>query len=125
MRTIKVIFVEPGRYAEIREIDANVASYQRLLNGRIKQICPFEDDVAIVINEDEKFNNTAPNRALIIDHRIRDILHGNFFICGLGEENYESLLPELFEKYVNMFYYPERFEIGENGIMRWTVTNVY
>ena len=100
MNTIKVIFVEPGKFAEVREIPASMETFKSILtckpvSGQIKQIYPFEDEVAIVIDEDEKFNNTAPNRALIIDHRIRDILYGTFLVCGLGEENYESLSPEL------------------------------
>lgn len=125
MDTIKVIFVAPGKFAEVREIEASLENYKQILNGPVKQICPFNDDVAIVLNEDEKFNNTPPNRALVIDHRIRDILHGIFLICGLGEENYESLSPELLEKYTDIFYSPERFEIGENGILRWTMNTMF
>ena len=130
MNTIKVIFVEPGKFAEVREIPASMETFKSILtckpvSGQIKQIYPFEDEVAIVIDEDEKFNNTAPNRALIIDHRIRDILYGTFLVCGLGEENYESLSPELCDKYKDMFYWPERFEIGKNGIMRWICSSIF
>lgn len=122
---ISVIFVRPGEFAKLITIDSNVSELEKILGGSFKQMCPFDDDIAILINENEKFNKSPPNRALIIDHRINDILHGSFFVCGMGEENYCSLSEKLIDKYLKMFYYPERFEIGENGIIRFTLKNIF
>lgn len=122
---ITVIFVEPEKNAVVTNIESTFEEYRKFLGGDFKQICPFEDDVALLINENEKFNNSAPNRALIINHRINDILHGSFFVCGMGEENYSSLSKDLISKYLKMFYYPERFEIGENGIIRFVQKNIF
>ena len=38
-----------------------------------------------------------------------DIIAGTFLICGLGEEDFKSLSPELVDKYLEKFADPEVF----------------
>ena len=57
-----------------------------------------------------KLEGLPLNRALRTeDGEIYDIIAGNFFICGLGEENFCSLSPELAEKFKEEFKHPEKF----------------
>ena len=61
-------------------------------------------------NEEGKLAGLPLNRALRTeDGEIYDIIAGNFFICGLGEENFCSLTPELAEKFKEEFKHPETF----------------
>lgn len=49
--------------------------------------------------------------------QIADIIQGDFFIAksNVEAEKYESLSPEQIVKYRNLFKYPERFTMTENG----------
>ncbi len=107
---IKVVLVEPGKFARIELIDKGLDSYQRTVGGWIEQTCPYDDPVAIICNEEGKIDRLPLNRALVDeDDHIYDILAGTFFICGLGEEDYCSLTDELAEKYLEKFRKPESF----------------
>ena len=53
---------------------------------------PFEDEVAIILNESGKINGLPLNRALG-DY---DVIAGTFFVCGYNEENFVGLTPEQF-----------------------------
>lgn len=107
---IKVVLVEPGKFARIEQIEKGLESYQKIVGGWIEQVCPFDDPVAIVCNEEGKIDGLPLNRALVDeDDQIYDILAGTFFICGLGEEDYCSLTDELADKYLKLFQKPESF----------------
>jgi hypothetical protein len=50
------------------------------------------------------------NRALRDENgEIYDILAGKFFVCGLGEDDFTSLTPELADKFKDKFAQPEIF----------------
>ena len=89
---MKVLMVEPGN------------------GGYIQADYPYEDPVALVCNEEGKIEGLPLNRALRTeDGEIYDIIAGNFFICGLGEESFCSISPELSEKFKKEFKHPETF----------------
>lgn len=105
---MKVVICEPGQKARIAEIEANLESYQKTVDGYIEAVYPFEDPVALVCNEESKYNGNAPCRALMMpDGDIYDIVFGTFFICGLGDCDFASLTDELAEKYQKLFQHPE------------------
>lgn len=107
---LTVVLVEPEKKARVTTIDAGLEAMQRTVSGYIEAIYPFEDDVALVCNEEGKVTGLPLNRALRYpDGNIADIVAGTFFIVGCGEENFESLSDTLAKKYAKMFYNPEIF----------------
>ena len=108
---IKVIMLEPNKVAHVEEIEDSLESLQAAVGGGfIEPVYPFEDPVCIVCNEEGKINGMEFHRGLRDeDGRIIDILAGPCFICGLGEENFESVPEELIDKYTEMFDFPEMF----------------
>lgn len=113
---IRVVLVEPGMPAQVTEIDKSLESYQSIVGGYIEQVCPFDDPVAIICNEEGKILGLPLNRALADnEHHIYDILHGTFFVCGLGDEDYCSLTDELTDKYFEKFYYVPMFIANKDG----------
>ncbi len=109
---IVVLDVEPGKRPELRVLDGSLESLQEVVHGDIEQIMPFEDEVAIVCNDEGKFCGEAFNRALYDnDGEIYDIIAGPFFVAYApwDSENYLSLPGELIHKYAEMFEQPERF----------------
>ena len=70
---------------------------------------PFDEDVALVCNEGEKYSEPKANRPVTShDGRHQDIICGDFFLCRapIGAEEYESLTPEQIKKYSDMFRIP-------------------
>jgi len=117
-KQIEVLVVEPDHAAEIRRIDASLESYQSMVGGYIEAIYPFDDPVALICNEEGKLRGLELNRALRDgEGKVEDIIQGTFFLCGIGEEKFESLPKELQGKYLRMFHDPELFTLIEGEIV--------
>lgn len=120
--TITVLLVEPDKYPRTVTITDTLEAMQNLVGGDIEEYMPFEDDVAIICNEEGKLNGLPLNRAVYVDedkHKIADIICGKFFLvyAPIESENFLSLPPELSEKYREKFKYPERFARVNNEIV--------
>lgn len=63
-KKLKVIHVEPGKRVNIIEIDDNLKAMQELVGGRIEEYMPYEDDVAIICNEEGKMLGLPLNRGI-------------------------------------------------------------
>ena len=112
---MKVLMVEPGKKAYLTEIGTDLEDLQRAVDGYIETCYPFEDDVCIVCNEEGKLNGMEANRAIYKKGTLMDIIYGPFFICGVGDEDFESLADDLAGKYQKLFDLPCRFIRFEGG----------
>ena len=110
-----VLCVKPGKKPACIEIEAGLDALQRAVGGYIEAVYPYEDPVALIVNEEGKLNGLPLNRALRDeDNDIYDIVAGTFLVVGLGESEFASLTPALMEKYEKLFHSPEAF-INLNG----------
>lgn len=64
---ISVLLVEPNKYPKMIEIDDTLEAMQEVVGGDIEEYMPFEDEVAIICNEEGKVNGLTPNRAVYGD----------------------------------------------------------
>lgn len=107
---MNILLIEPMKEPQEVQIDTGLESLQHAVQGDIEVTYPFEDDVALIVNEEGKVNGLPLNRALRDeDGEIYDILAGNILVVGLGEENFTDLSPELMKKYQLHFKDPEQF----------------
>lgn len=113
---IKVVMCEPNKMAQVVEIDNELETFQSIVGGYIQATYPFDDYVAVVLNDEGKLDGSPLNRALKINEQIVDIYAGTFFICGLDDENFGSLTEDMAEKYAKEFKYPELFFSAGNEI---------
>lgn len=105
---MKVLRIQPLSFPEVIEIKDNLKSLQEEVGGYIEAIYPWEDEVALICNEEGKINGELLNRALYDEEgRMYDIIAGTFLIVGLTEDNFGSLSDELINKYKTMFKRPE------------------
>ena len=103
---MNVLMVEPGKAPYETQIGDDLQSMQALVGGYIQAVYPFEQPVALVCNEYGKRDGLPFNRALRdSDGDIYDIVAGNFFIVGLGQNDFTDLPHELAEQ----FRQPEMF----------------
>lgn len=89
---INVLLIEPGKYPKQIEIEDTLEAMQETVGGYIEEYMPFDDEIAIVCNEEGKMNGAELNRAIYSDDKeILDIIAGKFFIAYAPIES-ESFL---------------------------------
>ena len=115
-KNIKVLVVKPEQVPAIAEYEDRLETWQQLVGGYIELFYPFEEDVAILCNEEGKINGLPLNRAIKDDNgEILDIIAGTFAVVGLDDEDgFRSLTDEELEKYTKLYAVPEVF-IGMDG----------
>ena len=107
---MNVLMVEPGKAPYEMQIGSDLQSMQALVGGHLEAVYPFEQPVALVCNEYGKRDGLPFNRALRdADGDIYDIVAGNFFIVGLGQNDFTDLPHELAERFAEQFRQPEMF----------------
>jgi hypothetical protein len=110
---MKVLRVRPKHYPEVIDIDCSLESLQKEVEGPIQAVYPWDDEVALIYNEDGKLHDDCMeklNRTLDGPYGIPiDIIVGTFLIVGLTEDDFGELLPEFVEKYEKMFHQPRKF----------------
>ncbi len=116
MEKIKVVVVKPERPAEVKEIEPKLENYQAIVGGLIEPCYPFDDKVAVVVNEEGLFNGSLPNRAWYDEGQIVNIFFGDFFIIGVGEEDFIGLTDEQIARYLEYYKVPEFFIRTDRGI---------
>ncbi len=105
---ISVVIVEPGKEPYAAEIGTELEDMQRVVDGYIQVIYPFDDEAAIVCNEEGKLRRLPLNRALRNeDGEICEVIAGTFMIVGEGEEDFISLSKEQIQTYIERFKNPE------------------
>ncbi len=116
---MRVLIIEPNKVPYLKEIGSSLKELQSVVGGDIEAVYPYEDEVAIICNEEGKLNGLEPNRGLKYENgELYDILVGTVFICGLSEDNFASLNDDLAVKYYEYFRYPEIFRYsGFNKIV--------
>lgn len=109
---MRVVVIEPEKHPEEREINGGLEAMQALVGGYIQAIYPFEDEVALVCNDEGKLQGLPLNRALRdADGKLYDIISGTFFLCAAppDSDNFQSLTDEQVAKYKRRFHAPEAF----------------
>lgn len=117
---MQVVYIEPNKAAEIRQIDSGLKSMQKVVGGYIEAIYPFADPVALVCNEEGKINGLELNRGLADDKGdLYEIIAGAFFICLArpDSEDFEGLSDALASKYLERFKYPEVFMMADGKLI--------
>lgn len=103
---MKILVVKPYQKPEVIEIDHTLKAMQAVVGGYIEAVYPFDDEVAIVVNEEGKINGLPLNRFLFNDDgNLIDIIVGTFFICGApsDSDSFADIPDELINKYTNRF----------------------
>lgn len=118
---MKVLVIKPENKPQVQEIDGTLESMQSLVGGTIQAIYPFEDQVALICNDEGKLLHLQMNRALRDEEtgKTFDILCGTVFLCGVPAEEpcFTDLSEEQIQKYTEMFYYPEYFWKTNQGMI--------
>ena len=99
---IKVVLLEPDKYAKVAEIGTSLEELQAVVDGFIEPFYPFDEEVCIVCNDEGKIAGMPLNRGVYDkDKNLLDIIAGTAFICSCRDENFGSLTDEQIKKYMS------------------------
>ena len=111
---MKVLLVEPGNQPRTVEIKHTLEAMCQVLDcDTITATYPWEDPVGLVTDDEGLFKDKPWNR--VIDRYTA--IKGNFFLCGLGPEDFTDLPEELMEKYKRLFWCPQLFIPTSEGML--------
>jgi hypothetical protein len=120
---ITAVMVKPMEEPKIVRIGSDLKSMQLAVGGMIEVIMPFDEEVAIVCNEEGKLLQLDLNRAIKNqDGEIVEIIAGSFFICNASGDNFSSLNEEQTKRYYELFKNPEWF-VSDHGKIRAITIN--
>ena len=107
---MNVLVVEPGKEPYVKAIQPGLSSLQHEVGGYIEVISPFDEPVALVLDEEGKLKGKELNRALRDkEGNIYDAIAGTFIIAGCGDSNLTSLDDAHIKKFTEVFKTPEMF----------------
>ena len=105
---MKVIVIRPYTQPKVEEIENTLEAKQEIVGGYIEAVYPWEDEIALICNEEGKINNLPLNRFLFDeDGNPVDYIAGTFLICGapIDSEDFTSVPDELIDKYMKLFQF--------------------
>ena len=107
---MNVLVVEPGMAPYEKEVNG-LKEMQATVGGLITVIYPYEEQVAIVSNDESILEGMPFNRSIEGGY---GGIFGTFFVCGLGEDDFCSLPPEQMERFKKKFHQAEIL-VGAKG----------
>lgn len=120
-KSMNIVYLEPGKNAVKKIIGSDYESIQEAVGGGL--IKPlylnniYGDPVAIICNEEGKYNGMMPCRGVSCDGKLIDYIFGPCFICGLSDKELTSLDEYHLEQYFKMFYYAEQLGIRNEKLI--------
>ena len=117
-KKITVLVVEPEKKPYVKEIDNTLESLQSEVGGDIQAIYPFEDMVALLLDDESKLKGKPLNRALRDENgKVYDIIAGTFLVVGLADDDFGSLSAEQIDRFSEFFGTPELFVLVNGKIV--------
>lgn len=106
---IDILVVRPGEGPEWMQIPNTLKAMQKIVEGRIELVRPWDNDVAVICNEEALLLDLPPNR--IVRHpsgNVWGLLCGTFFLClaPVNSEVIMSLPPMLGEMHEGLLMKP-------------------
>lgn len=100
---MNVLVVEPGMAPYEKEVNG-LREMQATVGGLITTIYPYEEQIALVCNDEGINMGMEFNRSVEGGY---GGVFGTFFVCGLSEDNFCSLTPEQMEHFKKKFHQAE------------------
>ena len=104
---MKVLLIKPMEHPQVVDIENSLKEFYRILDcDCITATYPWEERAALVTDDNGLFTEKSFSRYI---PELEQPIKGNFFICGLGEEDFAELPQDLIQKFRERFWVPEAF----------------
>lgn len=91
---MKILFKEPNRPFEVKEIENNLETLQQLVGGYI-EVVPYKDNIVIICDEEGKLKGKEINISFSYD-----VIAGNCLFVGTNEGDFTSLTDKQIEEII-------------------------
>ena len=105
---ITILVFEPGKKPELRVIDNTLEAKQKVVQGDapyglIQALYPWDAPIALVCHDEGKPFDMQPNRFLMYENKVYDVIVGPCFICGAypDDENFSSIPQEFVDRFMD------------------------
>lgn len=98
MSLIKVVIKRPGEEPKIEMVENELSELQRIVGGYIEAVTGFTSETIIVCNEEGKIQQLQSNFGYGTD-----VIVGTAIICGVNEDDFDSLTDEQVDEVLNYF----------------------
>ena len=112
---MKILVCEPHKHPYVKDIEHTLENLQAEVDGYIQALYPFEEEVAVVCNDEGLFRNDLDWNRVVAPY---GPIKGTFFVCALGFEEFTGLTDEQSEKYKAIFWDPELLIPTPEGMTR-------
>ena len=104
---MKVLLIKPMEHPQVVDIENSLKEFYRILDcDCITATYPWEERAVLVTDDNGLFTEKSFSRYI---PELEQPIKGNFFICGLGEEDFAELPQDLIQKFRERFWVPEAF----------------
>ena len=105
---MKVLLIKPMEHPQVVDIENSLKEFYRILDcDCITATYPWEADAVALVTDDNGMFTEKPFSRYIPE--LEQPIKGNFFICGLGEEDFAELPQDLIQRFRERFWVPEAF----------------
>ena len=107
---INALYIKAGCTPKMVMIPDLTGAYQQAVCGYFEVLQPWNDEAAIICNEEAVINGLEPNRVIEQDDgSFAHVIFGDFLIVGAkeGADTFSSLSEKSAEKYSKKYYWPE------------------
>lgn len=121
MTNERVIVARPGEEAYVTKLKPTYENLSALVGGMLEMTCPFDDDVAVISDEESKLKGKMPNRLMCGEFGGKfarkgipvDVYAGTIVIVGNrpDKSEFDGLTDAEIEKYMHLYKEPQ-FKIG-------------
>lgn len=111
---MRILIVEPGKAPRPATIEHTLENLQDIVGGTIQAIYPWDDRlVGLVCNDDGIILGLDFNR--FVEEGKYGPIWGRFFLCGLGEDDFQSLTEDDEKFLMERFRRPEFLMRAKDG----------
>lgn len=118
MNQLTVIIIAPGQHPYKTTITNTLAALQQTVGGYI-QVLQLDEHTVLICDEEGKLKGYQPNRGLVIDDQLVDVIHGTFILIATDPNTHEytSMSDEQATKLINQYWNPEEFDIFDGQLI--------
>lgn len=112
MNQLTVVIVKVGQHPYTTIISNEIIAFQQQVGGYI-QILQLDKHTALICDEEGKLKGSQPNRGLVIDGQLVDVIHGTFILIAThpNTREFTSMSDEQAANLVNQYWHPEEFDV--------------
>lgn len=118
MSQITVVVVPSGQHPYMTTMPNDLTAFQQTVGGYI-QILQLDDTTSLICDEEGKLKGYQPNRGLILNDQLVDVIHGPFILIATDPNThaFTSMSSEQAAALIAQYWHPEEFDMFNGQVI--------